>query len=125
MFYEYRQNNSGGDFIITENVTIHVIVEARDAVEADFRAERIGIYFNGCDTGDDCPCCGDRWDSSIGGDKGSEEPTVYGSPVARRYEDHTGFAALVFTKRGEPDVIVHYLDGRVEPHYPPGCAPER
>lgn len=56
----YRQNNSGGRFIYDDSlgISVNVWVEARDAREADYRAERIGLYFDGAG---DCPCCGDRW----------------------------------------------------------------
>lgn len=60
-FYEYRQNNSGGSFYYDENVCVHVFVEAKNHGEANGRAEALGIYFNGCDSGQDCNCCGDRW----------------------------------------------------------------
>lgn len=63
MFYLYDQNNSGGFFIIDEPAGIgpKVWVEANTAHEANDRAKTIGIYFNGCDSGEDCECCGDRW----------------------------------------------------------------
>ena len=31
------------------------------AQEADTRAEKFGIYFDGVKNGQDCDCCGDRW----------------------------------------------------------------
>jgi hypothetical protein len=64
MFYKYNQNNSGGHFIINDEVTKHVIIEADSAEEANQRAEKIGIYFNGVSCGQDCDCCGDRWSSA-------------------------------------------------------------
>lgn len=64
MFYSYRQNNSGGFFITDENAGLgpRVLIEASSAHEANDRAKTIGIYFDGCDSGEDCECCGDRWD---------------------------------------------------------------
>ena len=64
MWYKYDQNNSGGDFVISPNLGIgpKVWIEADTAAEADERAEKIGIYFDGCQNGVDCDCCGDRWD---------------------------------------------------------------
>lgn len=44
-----------------DSVDINVFVEAIAVEEANRRAEDIGIYFNGCDKGLDCNCCGDRW----------------------------------------------------------------
>jgi len=63
MWFEYRQNNSGGSFRFDKKkgISVYVWVEAEDAAAADKRAEDIGLYFNGCDSGCDCPCCGDRW----------------------------------------------------------------
>jgi len=60
-YYEFRQNNSGGSFIQNEFVARSVVFEAVSTSEASQLAIDVGIYFNGCDTGEDCPCCGDRW----------------------------------------------------------------
>jgi hypothetical protein len=59
-FYTYRQNNSGGSFSQDKNVSMYVIIEAKDASEADTIAEKVGIYFYGCRKQRDCSCCGDR-----------------------------------------------------------------
>ena len=58
MFHTLRQNNSGGFF--TEPAVI-VVVRADSEEEAYAIAERNGVYFDGCSTGKDCECCGDRW----------------------------------------------------------------
>lgn len=58
MFYEFRQNNSGGVFHLP---AIQVFIEADSTDEANRIAERNGLYFDGADDGRDCPCCGDRW----------------------------------------------------------------
>ena len=58
MYYHYRQNNSGGSFIVNSDVTVNVIIEADSADDANEKAKDIGIYFNGVDEGIDCPCCG-------------------------------------------------------------------
>lgn len=62
-FFEYIQNNSGGSWFLSEGKGIgHVVwIEAVDAKFADGIAEDLGLYFDGCDTGRDCDCCGDRW----------------------------------------------------------------
>lgn len=62
-WYEYRQNNSGGAFILeaTSGIGQYVWVQARNAKDADSRAQEIGLYFYGCESGQDCDCCGDRW----------------------------------------------------------------
>lgn len=59
--FEFSQNNSYGRFDINENVSGVVFIEAYSHDHANALAEDIGLYFNGCDTGRDCDCCGDRW----------------------------------------------------------------
>lgn len=61
MFYRFRQNNSGGHFTENEEITASVYIEADNTYEANKIAENIGIYFDGCHSGIDCDCCGDRW----------------------------------------------------------------
>ena len=60
-FYLYDQNNSGGSFIVDEDVTHRLLIEADSVEEANQKAVELGVYFDGCDEGMDCPCCGDRW----------------------------------------------------------------
>ena len=79
--FTYSQNNSGGvyDFpkwtgpadlggVFTaahhrrfaEDVDVWVMAES--AAEADMLAKKhAGVYFDGCASGRDCDCCGDRW----------------------------------------------------------------
>ena len=73
-------NNSGGNFIVDNDVDAYVIVHAHNADEANQLAQRIGIYFNGVDDGIDCECCGNRW-SSIWADEGTDVPMVYSDLV--------------------------------------------
>lgn len=63
MYYEFRQNNSGGSFIIDDKLDVTVWIEAETSSEAEKKALSIGIYFDGIESGRDCPCCGDRWSS--------------------------------------------------------------
>lgn len=97
MFYQFRQNNSGGSFHISESegIGIRVIIEANDADHANARAEEIGLYFDGCENDIDCECCGDRWYRAWD-DDGSETPKLYGDEVT-----------------DGDDVYIHYLDGTV------------
>lgn len=60
-FYEFNQNNSGGSFVTNENLCHRIIIQADNQQEAIRKAEEFGCYWNGCDDGIDCPCCGDRW----------------------------------------------------------------
>lgn len=59
--YHFRQNNSGGHFVSTPDLDVNVFVEAHTYREANDLAEAVGVYFNGCSSGRDCSCCGDRW----------------------------------------------------------------
>ena len=62
-FYRFRQNNSGGFFSCDEDDGIGPLVwiEEVSAEEANYKAQSIGIYFNGVDDDQDCACCCDRW----------------------------------------------------------------
>lgn len=65
-FFYYRQNNSGGKTYNNETVGAWVIMEHIDARWAnDFVQECTNgqVYFDGCEIGKDCRCCGDRWNS--------------------------------------------------------------
>ena len=87
MFFHYRQNNSGGSF---QGPAINVIIEAPMYVIANDIAETNNLYFSGCDTGQDCSCCGDRWSAAWGND-GDTEPMVYGKPVAEYLDAKADF----------------------------------
>lgn len=76
MFYTFDQNNSGGSFQKDEDVTLHVIIEAENADEANDKAEMVGLYFDGLG---DCSCCGDRWYETYESEHTSHEtPQLYG-----------------------------------------------
>ncbi len=57
-FWTYSQNNSGGTF---QRPALYVVVEANDVEEANYRAEELGLYWDGVLAERDCECCGDRW----------------------------------------------------------------
>lgn len=107
-FFDYRQNNSGGGFEIDEDkgISIHVIIEAESAEEADGKAEAIGLYFDGLG---DCPCCGDRWSSAWG--PGDKVPSVYGDPVSD-YVFEVDYG-IKWNKSG-PEAFVHFADGLIQ-----------
>lgn len=109
MFFEYRQNNSGGSFVINDTLTVVVVIEAPTAGMADGRAKELGIYFDGCDTGEDCPCCGDRWYPAY---DGIEDPYA-GNEVS---PDGKVVAWNNWAK-DKPFMRIFYLDGRVESLY--------
>jgi len=108
MFFTYNQNNSGGSF---DGPAEHVVVEAVDYTEANYLAERYGLYFNGCDSGRDCPCCGDRWYSQYSNSDGNEFPSVYGKPVS----DPEALKSWVMPS-GKKTAVVYYKNGTVEKH---------
>lgn len=83
-FYTFIQNNSGGHFHHDpkEGIGARVIIEAQNAAHALDRAERIGLYFNGCQDGRDCSCCGDRWSGYLDDSDGTDEPEIYGEKYA-------------------------------------------
>jgi len=89
-FFEFRQNNSGGFF----EGPVCVIIEARTADEADLIAEDNDIYFDGCDKGIDCSCCGDRWYPQWGED-GDEVPSNYGDPLTEAQIADTEYFKIV------------------------------
>jgi hypothetical protein len=101
-FYTFNQNNSGGHFDVNDRICEYVIIEAIDADDANMRAENIGIYFNGCEDGRDCDCCGDRWYPQDNGE-GKDVPSIFGTPVTKTY-----------TSWYRSGCIIYYLDGRVE-----------
>lgn len=117
-FWTFSQNNSGGSFDYQPNdgITHYVIVEATSLIHALSRAGDIGLYFNGCDSGMDCSCCGDRW-SEPWDDAGKPEPMVYDKPAAE-YSHKKGWGDMYsLFEKGE--VCVHYVDGRKEWHGQP------
>jgi hypothetical protein len=57
--FKYHQNNSFGEW--QDNMPRVLEVWAETPQGADIKAESMGVYFDGCEKGIDCPCCGDRW----------------------------------------------------------------
>lgn len=108
MFYTFNQNNSGGwfDTDAVKGIARRVIVEAGSHYEANRRAEDIGLYFDGCASGIDCSCCGDRWYEVCRGD-GDAVPSVYSTPL-----DRNKSAFLI--SGTDLEIAIHYLDGSVD-----------
>lgn len=96
-FFEFDQNNSGGNFVIDDERGLgpSVWIEAADADSANAKAENIGIYFDGCQYGRDCDCCGDRWH--------------------RAWREGADELPTTNTARGWHDTVyVHMLDGTIK-----------
>jgi hypothetical protein len=109
-FYAFHQNNSGGNFVINDKVANYVIVEATGVLDAQYRAENIGLYFDGVENGLDCSCCGDRWSRPYG--LGDPEPMIYDQPLEE--------AKAIFSEPGDPYAYVYYMDGTVSKHVTKG-----
>jgi hypothetical protein len=105
-FFTYRQNNSGGDFIINNGVDVKVIIEAVDYLHANAIAENRGLYFHGVSSGQDCSCCGDRW-SEAWKEDGTEKE--FGDRSAAEYIE----AIENGTERWARHFIIYYFDGQV------------
>lgn len=74
MFYAFRQNNSGGNF----HGPVIICVECDSTEEANEIAQNHEVYFDGCETGSDCDCCGDRWYRAYSDSELTERPEIYG-----------------------------------------------
>ncbi|WP_425203735.1 DUF7296 family protein [Priestia megaterium] len=103
-FYNFSQCNSGGYFDDDENVCEEVIIEANNHQHANEIAQKIGIYFNGCSTGKDCSCCGDRWDE-VDEDDGKNEPMIYKTPVYKVKRQTFRDKCYVYYLNGTKEVI--------------------
>lgn len=93
----FDQNNSGGSFVIDDNVAHTVFVQARNADEAVQKAEKF------CDNSDSCPCCGDRWSFWVDDSDGHDEPQRYGEKLSE-------MKAGMFRS----EIRLHHFDGSVE-----------
>lgn len=75
-WYLYEQNNSGGYFIINDDVAHGIFIQASSNKEANEKASRIvDDYLEFCD------CCGDRWWIDAEDCDGTESPEVYGVQI--------------------------------------------
>jgi hypothetical protein len=108
-FFTFGQNNSGGGFDLTDDVTHYVIVEAENAHAANAKLESIGGYFNGCEADIDCYCCGDRWYAKGDEEAGEPVPLIWGQTPAEYVADRS----FLWMPEGK-EVVVHYADGRKE-----------
>ena len=105
MFYQFNQNNSGGEFTFDKKggVTHMVVIEADSHHDANKRAKNIGLYFGGFG---DCPCCGDRWDE-LDDEEGDEVPMYWGEALS-----DVDFKDEITWMEVGKEVCVHYKDGR-------------
>ncbi len=98
-FYKWDQNNSGGSFVVNDRLTHRVVIEADTYKEAEEKAFDMGIYYNGCDMGMDCGCCGDRWHDG-------EEVKLPSDYSMNDYNDPKNFMKVT----GRKEIILNTLD---------------
>lgn len=110
MFYEFSQNNSGGSFDVTDTVCHRVFIEADNFKDALAKAQDLGIYFNGCERGRDCDCCGDRWSDY---EDSVDLPMEYGDKTFTTVEEYAQYLANHYGWT-TPDARIFYKDGNIK-----------
>ena len=114
-FYTFRQTNSGGYYTVNKKLGHYVIIEAEYTRHATEIAKDIGIYFNGCDIGIDCKCCGDRWHELYSND-GCESlsDAIYGVDLTSAAALQTSIdREMPFVLGDSVTVFVYYANGTV------------
>lgn len=119
-WYHYSQCNSGGYFVTNDYVAQEVFIQAPSEATADAMAEHVGIYFDGTETGRDCPCCGDRWTSAY--NISGLITYIYKEGVGYEYGTFDDMDSLAQAKANdamyghldENICIVYYADGTVK-----------
>lgn len=95
-----NQNNSGGYWIVNDDVAHWVFVQARNAKEAAQIAERI-VAGNS----EYCECCGERWSTySFEWEEGTDDPECYG----QYYKDYRPWY-----RGDEYEARLYFYDGSV------------
>lgn len=113
-FFEFSQNNSGGSFDVNDKVCHRMFIEADSCDEANDKAEDLGCYWNGCEDGMDCSCCGDRWDKAWRDDDYTDFPLKYSKEtIFQTVEEYSQYLADNYCWTS-PDVRIFYKDGTVK-----------
>lgn len=117
-FYLYRQNNSGGQFDLSDGVRVYTVIEAYSEDHANSLSSNFGIYFDGCSSGSDCECCGDRWYDSPTEYDNWEDITYYSRNLLFYfyYEIRNNESLGIMETNRWSDIeyksiIIHFLDG--------------
>jgi hypothetical protein len=97
LWFTFGQNNSGGSFVVDDNVCEVVCIQAVCAADAVAKAETF------CDNSDSCECCGDRWSFYVEDSDGCAVPSVWGEPIETT-------APTRFRRKAK----LHYIDGMIE-----------
>lgn len=108
-WYLFEQNNSGGSFDVDKELCHRLFIQAETIKDAEQKAFGMGVYYDGCEDGRDCSCCGDRWS---GGDEINFPLTWGKEKTFNTIEEYAQHLAndFGFTK---PDARVFYKDGSV------------
>lgn len=113
MFYTYYNHGPRNvEVELERGIGEWVIIEAENPEDANMRAEKIGLYFDGVEKGIDCSCCGDRFDRAKDGCGNVEEsqfPAIYGIPV-----ENYKFKLDCYRNRNPQRAFVHYIDGTIK-----------
>lgn len=99
-FYTFYQNNVGGEYIVNEDIACFVIVEAKNAEEAESKIRDITEDYD-----DYCDCCGSRWNLDVFENMANDEPMAYGVNVRER-KVYQGFS--------DNKTIIYYSNGTKE-----------
>lgn len=110
MWYRFNQNNSGGShaYDASAGISVNVYIEAENAIEANERAESIGIYFNGVDEGYDCSCCGDSWYPAYDYDAVNNVPSPDEPFIID--DNSSGLKPIKWMKDGQAETFIHPLN---------------
>ncbi len=74
-WWHFDQNNSGGYFILNEDVLEDVFIQAGSKEEASSKAEEIFSDYSSF-----CECCGERWSTWVYSE-GTDVPMFYQTPI--------------------------------------------
>jgi len=110
-FYMFSQNNSGGTFAVDDRLCHRVVIQALTEEEAVSKAEDLGCYWDGCDNGIDCNCCGDRWYKSPEEVKLPMKKSTYHSQI-KTVKEYCQYLADSYGWT-TPDSRIFYKSGKV------------
>lgn len=104
-FYPFHQNNSGGYYILNNDVQHYVIIEGYDLWQIESKANQVFHDYRV-----HCECCGERWDDDWIHERYlTDEPMINEESVYNyNIDEHS------WDRREEAKVIIYYLDGRKE-----------
>src|SRR3990167_7584500 len=103
-FYEFSQNNSGGSFVVDENLCHRLFIEADTKNIAKEKMLDLGAYFDG---EGDCECCGNRWSEyayeQIYPYRYGTFNKVEANKIAKKYKARISKTTFRFMNRGKPN----------------------